>query len=73
VSAAIIPHIAQNVPRDMFCPLTLGLFHQLTLVLINVLMVIMLMQKMSAKNASIIARRAITTILVKFVTLVLSK
>lgn len=73
MSAAIIRHIAQNVPRDMSCLLTLELFHQLTLVLINVQMVIMLMQKMSAKNASIIARRAITTILVKFATLVLSK
>ena len=73
VSAVIIPHIVQNVPRDMSCLLTLELFQQLILVLINVLMVIMLMQRMSAKNASIIARHAITTILAKFATLVLSK
>jgi hypothetical protein len=73
VSAAIIPLIVQNVPRDMYCSSTLKLFQQLILVLINVQMAIMPMLRMNAKNASITARHAIITIPAKFVTLVLSK
>jgi hypothetical protein len=68
-----IPHIAQNALRDMSCSLTLVLFQQLILALINAQMVIMLMQRMSAKNASITARHATTTILVRFATQGLTK
>lgn len=73
VSAVIIPHIVQNVQRDMYCPLTLKLLHQLILVLINVQMAFTLIQRMSAKNASIIAKLAIITIVAKFAILALSK
>ena len=73
MSAVIIPHIVQNVQRDMYCPLTLKLLHQLILVLINAQMAFTLIQRMSAKNASIIAKLAIITIVAKFAILALSK
>lgn len=57
----------------MYCPLTLKLLHQLILVLINVQMAFTLIQRMSAKNASIIAKLAIITIVAKFAILALSK
>lgn len=50
MSAVTIPHIVQNVLRDMSCSLTLVLTHQLILALINAQMAIMLTQRMSAKD-----------------------
>jgi hypothetical protein len=63
-----IPHIVLNALRDMSCSLTQVLFLLLTHALINAQMAITLTQRMSAKDALIIARHAITTILAKFAT-----